>query len=666
MVKRKAQVVHREDGRIELYSNANRRLPINLGHVLADGSRLTDAVNAKLFETIEGVINALQTRIGGVSYSSIIGPLFILVQWMFVRKLYSFGSLQAHHFEQFLVDSAKGIDTVIEATPRLYRHLQTLADMPESQRRCLRINQLFTTAGIPPSYAPRLPRAKNLARDFIKHGVQSFTSVPLDAEVVPLASTSIMGRTRAIQMLWTYRDFLADPVRLPPFALSALSLARKLGEPKRQTEIVPHALAIKLFVGSMEVVMTLGPLFLDWDAARRSSDEVQEKLQFEKLRAAVERISGLRLVRCVRDRAEKRIAAITIERLIVPMACQVVVLAYTGRRKVEVETLQSDCIVGDESEGRHLKAYIAKRQSFESRPCPEIVARAIQLMNRYHGYDPSQANPVFNLRGKLAPMRLAGQFDKLAAFVGGASYTDRHGNTTRWHWKAHQFRRLYAIYYIWRYEDSSLIALRHYFGHGSEREAAYYARLASDDNFSELVQEAGLFTLEKLRDISRGDTSVAGAFAQVVRKRIERARIVLRLSGPGGLERVLNHLVKEEGLVIQAGPWGFCGCKPTASNLRRAQCQKRERASGARHPVFNTPVPETSTEETCASCHFHATDSSRRGHWSSVLTRLDLAIEGGVPNSLTVQRLQLRREKVHAAAERFFGGSFASGQTSEQ
>ena len=418
---------------------------------------------------------------------------------------------------------------------------------------------------------------------------------------------------------------------------------------------------MKLLLGSMDMVMTMGPAFLDWEEVSKQPDSQTANLGlvdgngFERLANLIEQRTKFTLVRHTRHVTSSSVAAITLERTIIPLACKVAIFAHTGRRKIEVESLESNCIKGEQAEGRQLAAYIAKRQAFELRPCPEFVARAVDLMNRYHGHTPDVVQPLFHLRGKSERMRLVERIDVFAMFVGAVTYTDSKGRKRTWHWKAHQFRRLYAIYYIWRYEDSSYLALQHHFGQGNEREAAYYARLSSDENFVDLVQEAGLFTLDKLREVARGEGGYVGAFAQVIAKRVERVRLLLRLTSPKSLEAALKHLVESEGLILQGGPWGYCGCKATPSNMRRARCRQGARSGRPKHPIFNTPVPEASDEETCSSCHFHATKASREPHWRNVVLRLDKAIAGGRPGSMVVNVLKLRREKVNAAAEKFFG-----------
>ena len=274
-------------------------------------------------------------------------------------------------------------------------------------------------------------------------------------------------------------------------------------------------------------------------------------------------------------------------------------------------------------------------------------------MNRYQGYQSEEVKPLFVQRGKSNKMKVELHLDTFAELVGAREYVDGQGNRRLWHWKKHQLRRLFVIYYIWRYEDASFLVLRHHLGHGNEKEAAYYARLASDENFADLVEEAGIFTIEKLREVANGQ--LVGPFAHVAAKRIERLQARLKLVGANSLDAVFEHLVNEEGLILLAGPWGYCACKPTASNLRRAKCRQGIHADRPKHPIFMTPIPENSNEETCAGCHSHCTGPSREPHWNGVVLHLDRAISGGLPGSMAVRVLQQRREKVYAAWKRFFG-----------
>ena len=657
MTSRVSQAVHTEPGRFDFFKNTGDKLPRDLTHVLPDGSRLTDPANQHLLKTICGIVDASQPRLGGTSITSVVGALYILIQWMFLRSIYRFGHLQERHFRAFIIDSANGLDMCIKATTRMTGHLSTLKGMRSSQRALLRVEDVFAAARIPPTYAPRLPRVVAMVRDFIERGAKALNKAATTPRAKRLTVNTLEARVTATEVLWTYRDSLVDAATVAPFADDFHQEVKRLGSRKRQTEVVPHVLAMKLMVGAMDTVMTIGPALLDWHAtqtvAPNKSDEDEQEESLQRLRRLVRDRWNTNVVLKGRGSTPPYVVASSLAKVLVPVACQTAIYAHVGRRKIEVETLESNCISGS-SEGRHLSAYIAKRQAFESRPCPEIVARSVELMSRYHGYSAEEAGPLFVQRGKSVRMRLSDNFDRFAELVGALHYVDSQGRKRTWHWKAHQFRRLYAIYYIWRYEDSSFLVLRHHFGHGNEDEAAFYARLSSDENFVDLAEQAGIFTLEKLREVANGGRP-SGFFAHVLAKRIERVRETLKLTSEKSLDNVLAHLIEAEGLLLQAGPWGFCGCKPTPSNMRRAMCRQGSRASRPKHPIFHTPIPEDSNEETCASCHFHCTVPSREPHWNNVVLRLDRAIDGGPPDSLAVQVLQQRREKVHAAATRFFG-----------
>ena len=648
-------VVHIIPGRLELVKNTNGRIPVDLTHKLPDGSRLTDPANRGLLDTILEVIESSEPRLSGPSLNHVIGGLFMLIQWMFLRSIHHFRDLREDHYQAHLLDMANGLDYCIQATRRMREHLETMRSMPRLEREALKLTELFEAANIPRTYHPRLPQVSKLVKEFIRLGDKALDTSPAKSRQRRLNFATLNARTSAIRRLWTARDQLTDPAAVLPYADDVTVQLRRMGAPDKQTPIVPHTVAMKMLLGAMETVMSIGPAFLEWDVSR--ADETcregqQEPNGFDRFSNVVRERWGRNLVMHARGAPPPYVVARHVGMTLIPVACQVAVFAHVGRRKVEVETLESNCISGSEEEGRRLSAYIAKRESVESRPCPEYVSRAVELMIAYQGYEAGNPQPLFRQRGKNAMMRVTDYLDKFADMVGARDYVDGDGQRRVWHWRAHEFRRLYAIYYVWRYDDASILALRHHFGHGHEREAAYYARLASDENFTDLMVEVRLFTLEKLRDVANG--RVVGTFAEVLAKRIQRVQARMKVTSAKGLESVLKYLVEDEGLTLHAGLWGFCGCKPTPSNLRRAKCM-RKNPERERHLIFNTPIPENSEEETCGSCHFHCSESSREPHWRSVVLRLDKAIAGGRPDSMAVQVLKQRREKVNAAAERMFG-----------
>lgn len=653
MTKTSSQSIRKESGRLELVTNGGRKIPVNLTHRLPDKSRLTDPGNKALLETVNGVVEASYPRFQESSMSPIIGSLYLLIQWMFLRSIYRFGSLKRHHFKEFISDSAKGLDYCINATPRVREHLLGQATMSSVQRKTLTVHKVLAEVGIPPTYAPRLPQVSKLISSFIQNGVPALNRGPKKAKQCDISQATLRNRATAVDALWMHRETLADPASVDPFSADERALFRRKGRKGKQTPVAPRSVALKMYIAAMDVVMTVGPAAIEWDRARSGplANSTLEANCFERLSALLLDRWQTQLLKKA-NRKLKSIGTTTLMTRIIPIACQITILAYVGRRQIEVESLASTCISGTPSEGRTLMAYIAKRQTHETRPCPEVVARAVELMTAYQGQSPASPGELFKLRGKNVRMKLSAFFDQFAALIDGLAYTDSQGHACTWHWAPHQLRRLYVVIYIWRYDDASFLALRHHLGHGSEAESAYYARLSSDGNFAELAEEAGIFTVERLREIANGH--VVGPFAQIVAKRIERIRSNLRLTSEKSLEKVLGHLVKNEQLIIHASPWGYCGCKAMPSNMRRAQCRQGARATRPVHPVFNTPIPGDSEEETCAKCIFFSTGPSRKPHWQNVIIQANRSIDGTPESSILKKLLKSRRDENEANLQRFF------------
>lgn len=640
-------------GRIELYTKPNDKIVVDLSRVLPDGSRLTDTVNRHLLTTIEQTVAALYPRLAGQSLTSHLGALHLLVQWMFLRGIHRFRSLQRHHFMEFLEDSSKGLDFCISATSRMRSYLlQTNCSLSAGERANLKVLEAFEAAHIPPSYAPHLPNVVRLIKAFIERGRVALEKHSWEPSVAMLSRSTMQTRANAIESLWTFRDHIEDAITFDPTIADIQPELGRLCAKPAQTPVIPHRLAFKLLLGSIKVVMMVGPAFIAWREQRQKALAEHPELAFQKLRHAIAETTGCSLVNRAADGVQPYFVASNIQKTLIPVACQIIAFQYVGRRNMEVKHLESNCISGNTKEGRRLSSYLAKRQSYESRPCPEIVAKAVELMIQLHDYKTGDAKPLFRKVGKSTLMNVAMHLDSFAKLFDALTYVDSAGIERTWHFSPHQFRRLYAIYYIWRYEDGSYLSLRHHFGHASDAEAAFYARLASDANYVDLMDEAKLLTLERLRDVSTG--GLLGSYASVLAKRIERVRANLRIASERNIEPVIAHLVEEEGVRLHASLWGYCGCRATTSNLRRANCRQGANADRPVHSIFNTPIPEDSSEEICGGCYFHCTSSLREPHWKQVALQLEKSIAGGRKKTMATQALRQRLLKIQVATDRLF------------
>lgn len=155
-------------------SHATRTVSVN--RLLADGSSLTSSWNAHLLATIDMIVQGekpLQPKSDiqeGTAIEGILGAFSVLVQWMKFRKIHYFGHLTDDDFKQYVVDSSKGLDQTLGATPRLTETLRAIAADPEQANCPWTLSRLFEQANISPSLKSKLPKCVHIANYYLKTG----------------------------------------------------------------------------------------------------------------------------------------------------------------------------------------------------------------------------------------------------------------------------------------------------------------------------------------------------------------------------------------------------------------------------------------------------------------------------------------------------------------
>jgi hypothetical protein len=192
--------------------------------------------------------------------------------------------------------------------------------------------------------------------------------------------------------------------------------------------------------------------------------------------------------------------------------------------------------------------------------------------------------------------------DRYAEFVGVSVMDDGKF----WHFTPHQFRRFFAIAYIWRYQFGDLGALAHHLRHFSLRMTLRYVTEAIAGM---VVEEQRSLTTTVFVEAAEGKRQLGGSagsrFMQLLAKAKKELSAKVRIILPSRLKAYVERFVGRSGVLLKCNPWSYCTCPMTVEGAARANCR-----SDSMDPQLNARGPDLAEAkpETCAKCVFNLTD----------------------------------------------------------
>lgn len=469
----------------------------------------------------------------------------------------------------------------------------------------------------------------------------------------PLARNTLYTRVKSFQLLWKYRDVVPDAIKFEPSLADINKLVKKYGHQDGSTHTIPIAAAGKLVAAAFQWVYEFGPALSELERSF-AEPEVDSKRQ-----RVMPKLESFNQIACAKgwnlaltSKSNLGLPSALLwylaTRTLLPAACFILCCTFTARRLSELLSMTTNSLSGSVETGFWLTSYIAKRDKVETTPCTRSVADSMQTLHRLLVIRGSQKELLFSVfRGRNMKRFAANALKSFAELVRA---TDESGNV--WSFAPHQFRRLFALCYFWRYDDPSLAALSFHFQHMNLKQIRAYVNDAEMRRYH--LEEGERFTLSKMRAIALGKVNAAGILGKTLKKRIEQLRQQLELTDEDGLTRALERNIHLRKLTLHPTPWGFCGAKESSSNLRRAACNKNADSSLKSNELVE---PMESAEETCAGCIFHMTDDTRKPHWEAQINSLKRSIEACPKDGLVADALRGRLMII----ERFTRNAFGQG-----
>lgn len=337
-------------------------------------------------------------------------------------------------------------------------------------------------------------------------------------------------------------------------------------------------------------------------------------------------------------------------RFAIPTAGVIVLGVFTARRESEIFSLTTDCVTKVDDQ-LWLDSYIAKTLR-ENRQIPTIqgVATTVELLKRWgqRGKNSESDNRLFSfwepfgdLIQSTKPNEDLNRFAKISVKT-----PLTHSLQIR------QFRRFFAITFMWRYRHGSLPALSDFLCHrGISMTWEYVTEVVGS---AVLLEAQSEFSRELLVSTVQGDTSITGNFAKPWNRWIEKVRAQIRDSitfsnDPEAATALFEERITAGMRMLMPMPYGACAAGNRERDNRRAKCA----TPATNSPEKTTKNPGLATAAICSQCPFLVTDDVHKEYWISAANDARTAAASSTPSLLRERALQ-DAPKLHSFVQKFF------------
>lgn len=527
--------------------------------ILPDGSLLSE--KSRLYATAREL--AFWIRAGGYTriddagrHALYVESIVRLCYGLVARGFDCFSELTTDDVDEICEDAAIGRHGITTVCDRLQAFLQDFdewEEVPPNLRsgKAFKQSAIRSLLNIPPKWSQQ--ELKRIFRD--AECRLNGEELPVRRPSKPVAVQQVMIYATLFDASYKLRALMEAPsIDFEPFPEGPSKRADDLGSGTRPTPIPPPGLALDLIQGAVEYVSKDGGSVRD--EYQRVLELSNDHLDYHR-RATDVRSAMIRLV----------------------IACFIIIAAFTARRRREILSLEFECLAGNDQDGWWLNIYIYKTEQKKTWiPVPPIVARAVATLGdlalvRQHPegalfryFDPVQKQSV-----RHAPEKRLNEF---ANEIGAGSYA-KAGEAVMWHWTPRQFRRFFAVMFIYKYKgkrETLAQALRQY----DQNSASAYLRL--DPKVDAIwIKEIWNFQVEIAAEIAQGKTVYRGGLGDRLNKL--RARLMRKFGEKIMVipERMANFFLKDlqrNQAVVRVLPHALCTCPETRAAALKAQCRK--------------------------------------------------------------------------------------------
>ena len=591
-------------------------------HRLSKFPNLVDSIKRIAFGIRCGPL--LRVQSGTVQAEKVLS-LMTLARWMVLNEIFRFSDLTSKDQWEYAQLACGGVHEILNVEGTLSNYLASLAnrirfspkDTPPVRRaKALRALPVRWNGSTP------LLNRKKLLEDAGLGGIpiarcvcemldnfeiaselspeatvrkRQLTRVSMDEDDgLPVTTEHIRRLLMPLELLYEHRRFLDDTLNIRPFQGEALKdIAKRLGSDIGRTATIPVAQAATMIERSIRWVLYYGPRILD---AKDAMDDGRSPVLAPPGAINSEPANPFPLKHRLRgEHAAESYFGVTgpaAPGIGLPMntaisflatACSIVIAAFSARRAAEIVGLKVGCILRDESGNAWLRSFVHKTlQSDGTVPVPEIVAAAVSTLERLSArarkhsrkpflfqYNLPGLDNVIGLGSSGVPtFRISQWMREFGYFVDVPSLPDG----SRWTFRPHQFRRFFAVLYIWCYELSDFGALSYHLRHATFEHTRRYV---SDVELGAIINHADRErTAQVLSSVALGNREFFGLGGERIQHSVRRisARLAqhLQVVPARKINQRITRFIDRTKLELRALPWGYCASP--AAHGTRSQC----------------------------------------------------------------------------------------------
>lgn len=311
-----------------------------------------------------------------------------------------------------------------------------------------------------------------------------------------------------------------------------------------------------------------------------------------------------------------------------PVACLIVICAFTANRHEAVfEIYDNNPRNGDhrkpaiesDEEGDWLICWIGKSvRDWDRKPCPRIVKKAVEVL---HNLSESARSLTGNR--KLFQFKKIGSNDvhdltnirellkDFVRFVNVPPLDDG----TYWDFTPRQFRKFFAILYMFGYEHGNLSALSKQMSHFDLKITEDYCLKNSNDttlskmkknHTAELIVDVAI---GKRKPVGKGGEILAEMLGKLVKQAVKEVKIVSVNCSLEAARRIAERVMQKLELTMVPFQWGYCAAfsKLDHENFSGNCVENGKQICG--------PNLTKATPKNCSDCSHFYTDQNFKYWW---------------------------------------------------
>ena len=351
-------------------------------------------------------------------------------------------------------------------------------------------------------------------------------------------------------------------------------------------------------------------------------------------------------------------------------ACAIVIAVFSARRKMEVMNIKGGEPTEEDSAPRAvyidqdgqpwLWTWIEKTlQKWDRVPIPQVVVKAIEVLealtaetreetgsrNLFETNDGGRSYGSFNFHQHL---------NLFADFVGVPPLKQ---DGSKWIFKPHQFRRFFALLYMYRYkfgEHGKFEALSWHLRHlNMERTKRYVEEIYESDM---LKAHSKHIVVDLMSDVLRKERQAAGPggeamknqLSNMLREVIKNSEILGGNESPDVSRKIAERVMLKLGVEMVPFMWGYCyAYKDIDDGNFHGNCVKEGSAA-------NAPDLARATPKNCYGCKHLYVDDDFKTYWEVGVKKYQQAIERGRMSDVMADMAKKNLAIFETALENYF------------